>query len=239
MLQEHLAVGPALAFFAHEVFQWDLYVFEDDFVDLAVALDRDDRIHRDAGCLHVDEQEADAFLAPRDVRAGSCKQENPVGMLAERGPGLGAVQDVVIAREVRARLQRREIRTGARLGVALAPPHVAREDVGQEALLLLLVAEGIDDGADHAEAEGHDRRRVGFGHLGREDVLLHRRPARAAIFDRPVHPGPAALVQPLLEADEVLALHRHALVSFAANVVREFVAKYGADLLAEGKILIA
>jgi hypothetical protein len=45
-------------------------------------------------------------------------------------------------------------------------------------------------------------------------------------------------VQPLLEADEILALHGHTLVAFAAYVFRKFVSEYGANFLAEGKVFI-
>ena len=47
----------------------------------------------------------------------------------------------------------------------------------------------------HLEAHGAHDRRARRGHLGFEDVFLRRRPAGAAIFDRPVGRGPAALVE--------------------------------------------
>jgi hypothetical protein len=77
------------------------------------------------GDVHVDQQEADALLLLGfAVRAHQA--EDHVGVLAQRGPGLLAVDDVVVAAGVDAAhgggLDRRQVGAGARLGVALAPP---------------------------------------------------------------------------------------------------------------------
>src|SRR6478735_5714481 len=80
-------------------------------------------------------------------------------------------------------------------------------------LLLRLVAEGVDDRADHADAEGERRRRRMHLQLFVEDVMLHRGPPGAAIFLRPVRTAPPLLVQDAPPGDhlvlrEMAALHQ-------------------------------
>src|SRR5204863_5993064 len=134
-------VGPALVLLADELVGRHLDVVEPDLVDLVLAVHGDDRPHRDAWALHVDEQEADAGLRLAVAR-GAHEAEDPVAVLAERGPGLLAVDDVLVAAPLCLGLQRSEVGARAGLAVALAPPDFAALDAGQEALLLLGRAEG-------------------------------------------------------------------------------------------------
>src|SRR5205085_8803716 len=60
---------------------------------------------------------------------------------------------------------------------------------------LLLVAERVDHRTHHADAEGEWCRRRRHLQLLIEDVVLHRGPAGAAIFLRPVRDVPALLVE--------------------------------------------
>src|SRR5271167_5082893 len=71
-------------------------------------------------------------------------------------------------------------------------------------LLLRLVAEGVEHGADHADAEGKRRRRRMGLKLFVEDILLHRGPAGAAIFLWPVRHAPALLVQDAPPGDHLV-----------------------------------
>ena len=128
------------------------------------------------GDLHVGQQEGDALLLLR-VRVGADQQEDPVGVLRQRGPGLLAVDDVVVALAHRARLEAGEVGAGAGLGEALAPPVVEVGHARQEALLLLLRAEGDDDRAAHVGVEGERLRRRRLLQLLAEDVALAERPA--------------------------------------------------------------
>ena len=96
MLQQHLAIGPALALLAYQVPDWDTDVLEMDLVHFVSTLYRDDRTNRDPFGLHVDEQKTDAFLAACNIGARTDETKNPVSVLAERRPGLRAVDDVVI-----------------------------------------------------------------------------------------------------------------------------------------------
>ncbi|MCY1230498.1 hypothetical protein D9M72_429110 [compost metagenome] len=99
-LQQVLGIGPALAFVADAVLRGHAHVLEEDLVHFLLpghgAVQRRQRRHRDAGRMHVEQQERDAFL-PLRLAAGAHQAEHPVGPLRMRGPDLGAVQDVVLA----------------------------------------------------------------------------------------------------------------------------------------------
>ena len=95
------------------------------------AVEHDDRPHRDARRLHVDQQEGDAFLR-LGVGIGAHQAEDPVAPADKRGPGLLAVDDVVVAFPHRFGAQGREVGTGTRLGVALAPRHLGAADAGRK-----------------------------------------------------------------------------------------------------------
>src|ERR1700682_4553671 len=81
-------------------------------------------------------------------------------------------------------------------------------------LLLRLAAEGVDDGPDHADAESKRRRRRRHLQFLVEDVMLHRGPAGAAIFLRPVRHAPALLVQDAPTVDHLLLADMTALLQF-------------------------
>ena len=87
--------------------------------------------------------------------AGTRKQEMPVAVVAGaghhlvevrvaavRGPGLGAVEDVVVTVAPRGGPHRRRVGAGVRLGEAVGAEQVPAEHVRQERLLLLLGAAG-------------------------------------------------------------------------------------------------
>src|SRR6185312_15027508 len=113
--------------------------------------------------------------------------------LGQRGPGLLAVDDVLVALALGLGLERSEVRSRAGLRKALAPPVVDTGDARQILLLLFLVAEGVDHRPDHADAES-ERRRCGMHlQLFVEDVVLHGGPPRSAIFLRPMRDAPALL----------------------------------------------
>src|SRR4029077_12079031 len=96
--------------------------------------------------FHVHEQEGNASLLLRR-RVGTAQAEDHVGVLRQRGPGLLAVDDILVALALGLGLERGEVGTRAGLGKSLAPPVVNAGDTRQVMLLLRLVAEGIDDGA--------------------------------------------------------------------------------------------
>ena len=111
----------------------------------------------------------------------------------ERGPGLLAVDDVLVAVAYRGGAQRRQVGAGVGLGEALRPPDVEVGGRRQEPLLHLLRAELRDDRADHRGVERQRRRHARALHLLVPDVPAQRRPVLAAPLDGPVrHREPGA-----------------------------------------------
>src|SRR5262249_32670696 len=132
-------------------------------------------------------------------------------------------------------LQRGKVGARARLGITLAPPALSGENLRQMLLLLLVVAEGVDDGADHGDAERQDKGRVGSGAFLAEDVFLRRSPAGAAVFLRPGRGDPALLVERAVPGEEVfLALVLAA--RFAADLLRVVLRDEGFHFAAEGLV---
>ena len=201
--EQEFGVVPALVLLADQILDRHLDIVEEHLVDFGSAIDGLDRAHRDALRLHVEHDEGDAHLL-LGRRIGTAQAEDHVGILRERGPGLLAVDDVFVTLALGLGLERSEVGAGTGLGEALAPPIVDIGNARQVLLLLLLVAEGIDDRADHADAEGERRRRRIHLQLFVEDVMLYRGPAGAAIFLRPVRDAPALLVEDAPPVDHLL-----------------------------------
>src|SRR3954467_73577 len=156
---------------------------------------------------------------------GAAEAEDHVGVLGERRPGLLAVDDPLVALAFGLGLQRGEVGAGAGLGEALAPPIVDIGDAGQILLLLLFIAEGVDHGADHADAEGERlRRRIGL-QLFVEDVVLHGGPAGAAILLGPVADAPALLVEDAPPRHHLVLREVAALDQLAPRIRRHVVAE--------------
>jgi len=76
------------------------------------------------------------------IGTGAHKAEDPVCVLAQRRPGLLAVDDIMIAIQHRGGFQGGKVRSCPRLGIPLAPPIHAAQDARQKALALLLSAKG-------------------------------------------------------------------------------------------------
>ena len=92
------------------------------------------------------------------VVGGAAEQAVEVGLAAVGDPGLGAVDDVVVAVAHRAGDQRGGVRAGLRLGQAVAAEQLAADQVGQPARALLVGAElGQREAGQgvHADALGH------------------------------------------------------------------------------------
>src|SRR5713226_4138921 len=121
-----------------EVLLGHLDVVEKDLVEMVMPVHYDQRTHVDARRSHVvDDQVADALVLGR-ARIGAGEEKHLVGILRAGCPDFRSVNNEVIALEFGARLQTREIGTGARLGIALAPDIVAREDARKIMFFLLL-----------------------------------------------------------------------------------------------------
>src|SRR5262249_26413731 len=137
-------------------------------------------------------------------RIGADQAKDPVGVLGQRGPGLVAVDDIMIAVTHRLGADRSEIGARARLGKALAPPLLAGENAWQKLLLLGLVAERINDWADHGDAERQRRQRACARRFLLEDEALGDRPARTAMFLGPEWRDPALLVEDTMPEERLL-----------------------------------
>ncbi len=233
--QQVLGAGPALVFLADEVLHRHADVVEEDLVDLVVAVQGDDRPHADAGAFHIDQQEADTALLLR-LGVGAHQAEDHVGVLAEGGPGLLAVDHVVVAVAHGAGLQARQVGTCARLGIALAPPVLARKNARQVMVDLLLGAKLDDHRGDHVDPKGHGTRRAEGRALLIEDVLFHRAPGGAAQLHRPARRVPAALDQNLLPALVILFGHVLAELDLGGDVRRQLAFQEGAHFIAKGEL---
>ena len=145
----------------------------------------------------------------------------------------------MVACKIRAGFQRCQIGAGARFRVSLAPPDVTFQNVGQEALLLLVAAEGVYHGPDHVEAERNNLRRIGLGGFGHEDVFLNGRPACAAVLGGPVHACPALLVQALLIVNVVVFFKRDSTELSFAYFSGNRVLEKCSDFVAKCELVIA
>ena len=235
--EQELGAVPAAVLLADQVLDRHLDLVEEHLVHLMPAVHGLDRAHGDAGRLHVDQQERDAeLLLGRGVRAAEA--EDPVGVLRQRGPGLLAVDDVVVALAHRRGLEAGEVGAGAGLGEALAPPVVQRRHARQEALLLLLGAEGDHHRAAHRHVEGQRLRHAVVLQLLGVDVVLHRRPIRAAPFLGPMRHGEALGVQDLVRLHHLLLGEVPVLAHLLADALRHGRAEERAQLLAEGVLFV-
>ena len=227
---------PPEVLLADQVLGRHLDVLEPDFVDLVFAVQHDDRTHLDARRLHVDQQEGNAFLLASFGR-GANQAENPVGVLAERSPGLLAVDHVMVAvgtfYQLGAHFQRGQVGARTGLGIALAPPVAAVDDARQETLLLRRIAEGHDYRRHHLEAEGQLHRRAGIGAFLVKNVLLYGVPAGAAEGRRPARRAPAPGVEQLLPTHEIILRQTPATEHFAADFRGQFGAQETAHFLPE------
>ena len=113
------------------------------------------------------------------VAVGAGQHEAPVGPVGLARPHLLAVDHPLAAVELGAGLDVGEVGAGARLAVALAPQLGAGHDPGQEAVALLVGAEGDQRGAEQRLADVADAtRRAGPGVLLEVHDLLVQRQAR-------------------------------------------------------------
>jgi hypothetical protein len=106
-------------------------------------------------------------------------------------------------------------------------------------LLLLLIAEGVDDRADHADAERERRWRRRHLQLLVEDVMLHRGPAGAAILLGPMRDAPALLVEDTPPGDHLVLGQMTAFLQLLPRRRRHVVTKERAHFLAKRHFFLA
>ncbi len=130
-------------------------------------------------------------------------------------------------------LQAGEVRAGIGLRIALGPEMVGAEDGRQEAALLVVAAEGVDDRSDIGDAHRDEPGCAFFGEGLLEQPALQRLPPLAAPFAGPMAPHPAAGMENLLPALVIGAVQHEVLIDLAADVLRQGLAAEGPDLLTE------
>ena len=167
--------APAVVDAADDVLDRDPRVLDEELVELGLARDLDQRADVDAVLLHVHQEVRQPAVLGR-VRVGAREQHAPLGLVRERRPHLLAGDDVLVALEHRARLQRGEV--GARLGLgeALAPHLVGRQDRREEALLLVVACRARSRSARPSSA----RARSPSAARARARTPRRRSPARSA-----------------------------------------------------------
>ena len=161
---------------------------------------------------------------------GARQQHHPVGLMRDGRPHLLAVDDVVVAHFLRARLERGQVRARVGLRVALAPDLLAGQHLRRIAPLLLLGAVGDDGGTGHADRQDVEHGgRLGQRDLLLEDHLLHEGEPAAAVVLRPGQAHEARVVHLALpRAKEVVDLgpghvrpHAHPVAPVLGQVLRE------------------
>ena len=136
-------------------------------------------------------------------------------------------------------MQGGEVRTGARLGVSLAPVVLARQDPRQVVRLLFLRAVPHDYRADHLQPHGRKRWRPSPGTFRCEDVALHFAPSRTAVSDRPGRGDPTPAVQNPLPGEAVGLVHEDTggALSGTPQLRRKVRLQEGADLPPKVQVL--
>ena len=173
------------------------HTIEEGFAERRIARDQQDRLCGHALRRHVEQDKADAVML-LGGRVGAHQAKNPVGVVGVGRPDLLAGDDEIVAVALGAGLQRGEVRSGVRLGIALAPADQARGDLRQMFLLLRLGAVFQQRRPEHGDAERHQRLpRADRRHLLAHDLGLLAIEAAAAIFLRPMRHGPALVAHPL------------------------------------------
>jgi hypothetical protein len=172
-------------------------IIEKRLAEWRPARDQQNGFCRHALRSHVEEDETDAVVLPRR-RIGPHQAEDPVGEIGIGGPDLLAVDDEIIAIAFGAGLQRRKIRSGIRLGIALAPANQASRDLGQVFLLLRVGSVFEECRPEHGDAKrGQRLARSERGHLLAHDLCLFGIETATAIFPGPVRYRPALVAHPL------------------------------------------
>ena len=196
VLQQALRDRPAVVHRADEVLLRHFDVVEERLAERRRAADQTDRRRGDAGRLHIEQQEADAFVL-RHVEVGAHETEDPIRFVGVRRPDLRAVHEVIVAHVFGARAQAGEIRTGARFRVTLTPADFAAHDLRQVLELLRFVTELEQCRAEHPDAEARQRRScIDAAEFLLQHAVLVDRQSAAAVLLRPHRTRPAFLGHP-------------------------------------------
>ena len=226
---------PAVVDAADDVVLRAAGVVEEHLAELGRAVGLGDAADLDAGLAHRHEQVRDALVLRR-VGIGAGEQEAVVGVVAAGRPDLLPVDDPLVAVEHGRRLQAGQV--GARVGLAeaLAPAHLAAEDLGQE--LAASAPRCPTAAASGRRACRRRSRRASAPWPGRTP----RRATTPSIVDRPLPPyslGHVAQIQPppysFVGHSSLNAARSSALISKPSSnhPAGQVLLQPGADLLAE------
>ena len=116
----------------------------------------------------------------------------------------------MLAVDVGAQFQRREVGAGAGFRITLTPVVFARQNARQIKRALLRRAVADQHRPAHAETHRRDTGRAGEARFGGPDVALHQIPAGAAVLLRPARCDPALRVQNPMPADVGFVVLEHA-----------------------------
>ena len=159
----------------------------------------------DARRVHGDEKQRDALVLG-DVGIRPRRQPYVVGTAGQARVNLGAVDDIFLPVAHGTGLQRGQVGTRVRFGVADTKVDVSRQNLRQEELLLLLRSEIHDRRSDRVDGQ-HRHRRSAAHRFVEEDELLDGRAAlappllgpsdaqptvRSHLLDHPAHRRPDA-----------------------------------------------
>ena len=111
---------PAIAHLAEHIFSGHADIAEEQLAEFALAGHLPQRPDFDAGRFHVHQDVSESFVF-RGIRIGAGEERAPIGCPAVTGPNFLAVDDVVIAVELRFGADVGEIGAGVGLGESLAP----------------------------------------------------------------------------------------------------------------------
>ena len=207
---------PALPRLADDVVGVTDRLVEKHLVEFAGAGELLDGAHGYAGLVHGQQEEPQP-LVPHRLRVGAGDGKTVPGFVGQGGPDLLPGQAPLAAGLVEAGFgpDVGQVRTGAGLGVALAPQVLAPQYARQVARLLRLAAEGDQRGAGEGFTDmAHATRTPGAGVLLVKDDLLLDAGAATAVPFGPAQASPAALVQ--LALPGLALLDKAVLVAGAA-----------------------
>ena len=126
------------------------------------------------------------------VGVASGQAQAPVGELGVGGPDLAPADPVAALDWHGAGAEGGQVAPGVRLAEQLAPQLCRRQDLGQEAFLLLGRPMGQQGGADQVDADAADQLgRPGPGQLFDHHVVLERSQAATAVLLGPGETDPA------------------------------------------------
>ena len=186
-------------FGADQIGNRHFHIIEEHLIHLMRAINGDDGAHGDAGRIHLNHEEGNAFLLLGRFRIGAHQQKDPIGVLRQCRPGFLPIDDIMIAFPHGPRFQRRQVRPSPGFRKALAEPEIKIGKLRQEELLLFFRAKGNQHRAQHIAVEAEwNRRRCALQFFQQNKALDGGPIALPTPFRRPMRHAPALGIQLLL-----------------------------------------